>query len=287
MKLAVCVTHTPWIPKRVETMTKLRRQLFELTDDAAHWREAIVYREETTRAPNYVWSELMWRWGSEQDATHVLFMQDDLNIPEQFWKWLDALVTGRPNDVIAFSSAHPAARSILLEGKSGYTTAEGLIGIAYLMPRPTLCDVIRWRENEIVATAPRRMSEDSLLGLYCMTRGIPIFHPVPSIVDHDLDADSTYGNDGHMYRTPQATWKELDRLHSAIAAEGRELDMLNPQWWAQEAPHVGRFYETLHHWLPLLLRDKALAGDLYQKYEEDRCPKKYEPYFLRVGVERA
>lgn len=262
-------------------MSRLEKQLCG-DDLSEHPVELVAFHREETRAKNWVWSEIMWtRAASRTDVDACVFLQDDLEVAPDFWKWLLALVEGRPNDVIGLENAHPGARVAFLQGHPGYTTCDGLIGVGYVIPRAVLVDFIEWRRNELVPQGVERISEDSLIGLYCLARDRKIFHPTPTFIDHDLDISSTYGNDGHMYRAPQVTWRELDRLNK-VGREAAELNMSSSRWWSQSVPHLGRFYEGLHAMLPLLLRDKEAASARYLESEADVPPKEYSAYFLRT-----
>jgi len=84
------------------------------------------------------------------------------------------------------------------------------------------------------ARAALKISEDTLIGLCAMARGRRIFHPTPTIIDHDLSIKSTYGNDVHRHRRPYATWHDFDR--STLDCD------------ASKAVHLGRFYLS-NHWL--------------------------------------
>lgn len=107
--------------------------------------------------------------------------------------------------------------------------------------------------------AALKISEDTLIGLCAMARGRRIFHPTPTIIDHDLSIKSTYGNDIHRHRRPYATWHDFDR--STLDCD------------ASKAVHLGRFYPSNHwlcrqyvyDWTP----EKHWAAEL------DSCPAQY------------
>jgi len=297
IKLAVCVVHAAHIPARVPLMKRLRQALgvAEFVERDEYMRalspipgapEVVAYHEETTRGPWWIWHELTLRFFVEAKAvgaTHCLTLQDDVIPSSTFWEQLRALLEGRPKDVICLDCAHTAARPIFFAGGSGYTTPDGLIGIGHVEPIAIVEDFARWRLKEVVDGTLSRMSEDVLFGAYCMHREIPIFAPVPCILDHDLDITSTNdGFDDHWYRKPQVTMREIERLDEKKAAELR-ANTLDPAWWAREVPHVGRFYDNANH-LSLILKDEARAAELVEKYAEDKTPKEYARFWSRVAA---
>ncbi len=285
MNLVTVVTHAPWEPGRAESLARLRADLgVSFSDGLTSWDgdATLDYIEFTTKAVNWAWSEIMWKTALESArhhaATHALFLQDDVRASPHLWKRLHALLEGRPHEVVSFSSSHPAGRTVFLEGAPGYTTPDGLVGYAYALPVKALAAFLDWREKELIPYGYERMTEDSLLGLFCMAVEHKIFHPTPSLFDHDLEVDSTYGNGANAYRRPLVTWKDLDR------SELDEELLVSPDWWAREAPHVGRFYEGLHRYLPLLLADHDEGAALAEQLEADRPEPRFARYFPRIGA---
>lgn len=304
-KLSVVIVHAAHIEERAPLMKRLRRDLgvaeFVDHDEYARplapipgERSVIAYHEETTRGPWWVWHALVLRahWeASKRGATHALTLQDDAIVCSTFWPVLLAMLGGRPNDVICLDPAHPGARRIFLDGDApGYTTPDGMIGIGYALPMKTLDDYARWRLVETCEPERpelyRMWGEDLELAAFCMARGLPIFHPVPCPLDHDLTITSTNdGYDDHWYRKPQVTMAELERLDEERAAKVR-ASTIDPAWWAQPAPSVGRFYDNVNH-LSLIMKDRELAAELVRKYTEQTTPKRFARFWSRVAATSA
>lgn len=296
MKLGLAIVHAPWKPERVKSLERLERQLgmrfvdedtkrdYVLPGRRPHpYVEQVFY--ETTRASNWAWSDLMWRNAHENgqcDLDAWVFLQDDVVVTPDFFPMVNAMLEGRPEPIIGLSSAHPTARRLFLAGTPGYTVADELLGFGYIMRPPVLADFLKFRDEELVDGGIRRLTEDSLVAFYCMAREQRIFQPVPCPLDHDLELDSTYGNDSNMYRRPQVTLADVDRLpvEEMSALSSRIHD---PAWWGQAVPDVGRFYQSLHEWLPVLLKDKTRGEELYATYIPQECPREHRHYFTRVN----
>jgi len=156
------------------------------------------------REPNYVWSERMWTWAAVGVATHFLTLQDDAIVAPGFWGHLETLIALFPDQVIGLEAAYRGGESILT---SWYTTPDMLIGVGYVVPIPLLREFLVWRCT-LRKGAIESVTEDTLLAVWCLASGHRIFHPVPTIIDHDTEIASSYGNDHHSYRRPSVTWKD-------------------------------------------------------------------------------
>ena len=221
--ISLAISHTPWVPERVESLRRLIGQLGTC--------EVMVFQD---RVPNWAWSYQMWSWAATTGEAHCLFLQDDVLIAPDFWEQLREMIRQAPNEIIGLESCHPAAPTIASEGRGWYTTIDGLVGPGYVMPQNLVVDFLFWRAHELMPGAALHLSEDTLIGLFAMARGRRIYHPTPTIIDHDLSIRSTYSNDDHPHRRPYATWRDFDR--STLDCD------------ASSAVHLGRFYSS-NHWL--------------------------------------
>jgi len=227
---AIGIPHTPWIPERVASYRRLLGALGVEGD-------AVAARTFADRAPNHVWSGDMWRWGAEQRASHFVTLQDDAMVAPNFWRALRAMVAAVPDEVIGLEVAHKATKALALARRRWFTTADCLIGVGYVLPTGLLQDFLRWRATALKPGALERVSEDTLVALWCLVTGRRIWHPIPTLIDHDTGIASTYGNDSHPNRRPEVTW----RAHA-----GPATDLEDVSFWIDtpEVPHLGRFYES-------------------------------------------
>lgn len=213
----------------------------------------------------------MWRHSLETESGWHLFLQDDVLPAPYFWPALQAMLAAVPDQVIGLEAAHPAGQRLALEGHRWYTTADMLIGPGYVMPRAALGEFLRWRREELRPGAVEAINEDTLIGVWAWATGRRIWHPVPTIIDHDTEIESTYGNGAHKHRRPTVTWRDGDVLGFAAGA------LEGPDWWRKDGvspPHLGCFYAATPHLARMWLRrPETIRG------EDEPCPDEYRRYF--------
>lgn len=282
MSISLAISHTPWVPERVKSMDRLLGQI--LNNGPFDRKEPKgPYKIFDEKEPNWVWSEKMWKWAQSTGTYSHLFLQDDVIVAPNFWKCLDAMLEGNKHwEIIGLHCPHPAARTLLRDGaQSWYTSADSLIGVGYVMSEPALVDFLQWREYELEPHAIERIHEDDQINLFALARGMKIWHPVPTIIDHDLGVSSTYDNDHHMYRRPQATWKDLWLVEDSPFSTHDGNELTDQDFWDPgDVPHLGRFYKATHHYLPLIMKDKLAAQQAVVRAEKDTCPEQYARFFV-------
>jgi hypothetical protein len=261
--IALAVPWCPWIPERVESMNRLRAALGVSQDEKAN-RLLMPYREFTDRAPNDEWSEKVWEWLSTTSAEWCLQLQEDALVAPNFWPALHAILEALPEDadVVGLQVPHRAAPSLAREGVRLFTTADALIGVGYVVRRSALFDFLIWRGTQLRAgwrkpVPPKNLpelTEDTLLGVWCLATGRRIYHPIPTIVDHDVSMQSVWGNDDHPNRVATVRWD--GDLGNALK-RWTPADLEVPAWWCGDQfkhpgdvlrraaiPHLGRFYDA-------------------------------------------
>lgn len=218
--IALAIPHTPWIPARVESMTRLQASL-KSGEGPRHWS---IFAD---RESNRVWSQKLFRWALETGATHLLQLQDDVIVAPRFWSVLRAMIEAQPTRIIGLEASHPLSVVQHQAGRRWYRDT-WLIGVGYVFPRLELHNYVLWCEAhpDLVAST----NEDSLISRWAFETKRHIWHPIPTIIDHDIGVPSTYGNDGHhefsMYRRPLVTWREVntpgleDPAYWRVAEEG-------------------------------------------------------------------
>lgn len=210
MSFSLAIPHTPWVPERVESMRRICDAL-DLT--------GLTFRIFCERAPNWEWSLKMWTWGAMQEASHFLQLQDDVVIGERFWPQLTAMVAAVPNKIIGLQGAHPSLRLLARDGHRWARSNAWMVGVGYVIPRWLLRDLVDYRASlpDVIYAST---NEDDLIAQFCIENGHEVWHPIPTIIDHDTTVASTYMNDSHLWRRPIVTWREY----------GAELE--DPGWWA-------------------------------------------------------
>ena len=223
--IALAVPHTPWVPERAKSMDRLRKSLATTRgvgdDRPMEWDS---YREFTEQAPNHVWSMDMWEWLRDTKADWALQLQDDVQVAPFFWKSLRAMLAAVPSDamVIGLANAHPAAPELFRRGARWFLSPGNVIGWAYAMRHEALARFLADRAS--YDDGFRMMNEDEQIGEWCRRVQLPVWHPVPTIVDHDTTIPSTYKNDHHTLKRPPVTW-----------TDGTEGAMCDPVWWKPDA----------------------------------------------------
>lgn len=224
-KFALALPHTPWIPARAESFARLLDGLglVEHDDDCTGdlpleygicARPGVpvvhlaLFRD---KEPNRVWSQKMWRWaverGVRQGVTHLVQIQDDVQVAPNFWDALTAMVSAVPNQIIGLEQAHPMGPEIFRKGEHWCRTRAWLIGPAYVFPVHLLAEFLQWCDANPERVASE--NEDTLVNRWAAEHAqIDIWHPVPTIIDHDTSVPSTYpGNESHSHRRPTVTWQ--------------------------------------------------------------------------------
>jgi hypothetical protein len=189
---ALAIPHCAWLPERVTSMARLKDQL---------GNRPKFYKEFAEKEPNWSWSEKLWNWAIATGATHLVQLQDDIEVDAGFWPNLRAMVDARPDDIIGLESINPLAKYMT---SSWYTDGDCCVGVAYVIPVPVLVTMMQWR-NSLPSGLVQNVNEDDLIGLFALCTQRKIWHPVVTIVDHDTTVPSSYKNDAHPNRKPVMT----------------------------------------------------------------------------------
>ncbi len=225
MRFSLAIAHTPWVPERAASMKRLQDSLNDARDDMA-------YEVFSDKEPNHVWSGKMWTWAASQEGVDwCVFLQDDAVVSPDFFARLEEIVKRSGEDVIGLQVAHPAAVGLAAEGEEGFTTTDALVGVGYAVNKEALKEFLQWRAGLPQETL-EAITEDSLMGLWCAINGLKIYHPIPTIVDHDTTLTSTYDNGSHVNRRSRVRW---DTPFQAAPHS------------AQRVPHMGCFYQATPH----------------------------------------
>jgi hypothetical protein len=167
---------------------------------------------------NHVWAGKMRRFFIDSGADFCLTLQDDVLVSPCFWSELRAMLTHLPERAaLGLSSVHPMQTEIQRMGLRWYQTRAWLVGWAWGMWRKDVVEYDAWCEANAERVA--RTNEDSMLNEWLILTGRSVWHPVPTIADHDTSIDSTYANDAHVHRRPLVTWRDVD------------ADLTRPEYW--------------------------------------------------------
>jgi len=239
MTIALAIPHTPWRPERVDSLRRLESQLGTLMGPGLIEPSCSPWggpgRLFTERVPNWQWADNMWTWAESTGCDHFLQLQDDVIVDSQFWTHLSAMLEALPNEIIGLESVHQWSVMAYQAGHHWYTSTDCLIGVGYVLPRAMLSEFNLWRYKYLRRGATTgALNEDTMIAIFAMATGRPIWHPVPTIIDHDVSLPSTYGNDHHSHRRPLVTTVDRDSEPGAKADRGWG-DIINVR-------NTGRFY---------------------------------------------
>jgi hypothetical protein len=210
MRISLVVNHAPWRPERAAALLLMLKELGGRTNIRINDTD---YRGQDWQAAKVAWALTQWRYGLATGATHCLFMTDDLHIAPRFWDILEAIIEAHPNDPIGFLSNHPKgpelARNRALQ-VHGYRTNSWLVGPCYLLPRAILAEFLPWFEAKAEGNAPGGRgygNDDSTLNEFITKTGRTTWHPLPTIIEHRHDLESTTGH-GDKYSRERVSWRE-------------------------------------------------------------------------------
>lgn len=247
---SLAIPHCSWIPDRVVSFSRLIAQL-----DGVEFEGDRIFAE---KAANHVWSREMWSWAAHQSATHFLQLQDDVELCPDFIDALRACVSAYPNEIIGLEAADPFIKLLANEGRRWATTSDGLVGPGYVIPTRVLPELLAW-VDALKPGASESIGEDTLIGLFCLHTGRRVYHPIPTLIDHDTTIASTYGNDSHPNRRPAVTWKDEPEV---------QLDS-DVAWKRGSLRHIGRMYEATPRLLASILPAVPLASEVAKWVADD------------------
>lgn len=200
-RFVLAISHTPWVRARAENMERMRSSL-------RPGESAVAYREITDKVPNWQWSQTMWTWALQSaethGATHVVFLQDDLDVCPDFWRTLRAMLDTAYNRVLGLIANHPFSRRSVERGDKWFLTSECL-GSGYSMPTKLLRQFVDWRAS-LPTWRIRTTNEDFLITCWVNATRRRTWHPVPSLIDHRLDIASTNIKDHYPFRRSYVRW---------------------------------------------------------------------------------
>lgn len=260
---SIVVNHTPWRTERREALAAMVPELVEaIAVDGAYeaspiYINATDYRGTEWQVSKVAWALEQWTWSLRQPTTHHLFLTDDLHLSPRFKSALEAMLLSRPDVPIGLLSNHPAGPRLYEDGHHGYTTNAWIVGPAYVLPHRCLTEFLAWFDAlpggdwRTPGTKGYR-NDDSSLNEWITAAGPGVaWHPLPTIVEHRADLESTVGH-GDRFSRERLSWRERRRVVDAgddfrWVSESwmgpRLEDMLLPEFWAGAAPlqSVGGF----------------------------------------------
>lgn len=210
MIVSTAIMHSPWVPRRVDCLNEML--------NTAH--PELLYVMSNKRPEDMGWHEWkthmsrrIWEWSLSTGATHCLFLTDDLNLHPQFYRVLKAMIEGTGGDkIIGLLSNHPKAVALYEKGCSWYRCNSWVVGPGYLMPREHLTEFLFWWDDlpqgdQASPLSKEYLNDDSSINYWNTYFGPgESWHPLPTIIEHRGDLESTLGN-GDRYSRERVSWR--------------------------------------------------------------------------------
>lgn len=142
----------------------------------------------------------------KEGHTHCVFLDDDVLTCPDFVANLTKIIAAQPDKVIGLHHALSTSRDV----GSWLTTVDGTLGPANVIPTYILEKFPEWRSTALLPGALEAIDSDVLLGLFCLKHDIKVYHPMPTIVDHDLTIPTCFpGNEATRGRSTVCNWKTM------------------------------------------------------------------------------
>lgn len=248
---SLIINHTPWRPERVEALVSMSTNV-ELDWPSPTWgrgRGPFVlhntdYRGSDWRAAKVEWMLAQWNWSERQQASHHVFMTDDLHVAPGFWPILSAMVEAAGEaPAIGLLSNHPEGPKLAARQHRWYCTRSWLVGPAYVLSHAALVELLAWRAEDPTRHMPgwqEPYNDDECINAWIAATGQTCLHPLPTIIEHRDDLESVLGH-GDQYSRERVSWRAL---HSCrVAPDGL------PEWESTGTGFDLEAMRSVDYWL--------------------------------------
>jgi hypothetical protein len=219
--ISVAVPHAKWVSARAASVERIRRAISvgpiatwaapKTVPARGHHEGLVSYHEETHRGPMWEWHARLWTWAFVQPVSHCLFLADDTILAPHAIEAILAMIEARPAAPLGLTSQHPAAAKAFRDGCRWYrSSSPWLVGWAYVLPREMLGDFLYYRAGEGEDFRRGELGgDDQQINRFLAASGISTWHPLPTVVDHDLRIGSEYDHptgDARREASTKAPW---------------------------------------------------------------------------------
>lgn len=210
--LSVAISHTPWRPERARCLAEMLREL-PPGGPAPTFINDRDYRGTDWQVSKVDWALRSWRWSAlESGAQWHLFMTDDLHLMPGFLNALLCMLVSAPcAPTIGLLSNHPDAWATLQAGHHWYRTNSWIVGPAYVVRHEALVEFLSYYEALPDGPYTQRgtkswANDDSSINEWVTKTGRTTLHPLPTIIEHRVDLESTVGH-GDRYSRERVSWR--------------------------------------------------------------------------------
>lgn len=280
MTISLAIPHCRFDPHRVRSLASLKSALEIRNDRDECDRAKVAIFPSVGPTPNWVWSAQVFEHLAAQDSEWSMLIQDDVIPIPGFWAVVTAAIEGAAAagaEAFCFFTIVPPAGSFSKMGCNWVTTTDWMVGPCWAVRTSAMREFVEFRKTRLRAgwNSPgpdgrlkSGLNEDTQLGLFLAATGRKIWHPLPSLVDHDVEVPSTYGNGGFAFNKSSFGWKDWSSLHGLPIEALRDRAFWMPRnppatGVTGAAPHLGRAYSfTAQNFLRWIVDDGGAYGDL-------------------------
>ena len=177
--------------------------------------------EDTEPETKASWPTAARAWlAAREDATHVLFLEDDAVPCQHFAEAIVKAVEARPEHCVAFWANRAQVGWALAEGKSWVWCGAGFHGtVAVLLPAESVRPFVRWGDERYDPTIPG--GHDQRLREWLAHYKSRVLLSAPCLVQHGApEASLIWPGKGRMFGRPRVTPYFADDL----GIDAREID---------------------------------------------------------------
>ena len=233
VSLSISVIHAPWDPLRRAFVNDIVRVLGGM--ETIH-REATKFQVQKDYNRSGCWpnARRCWMNGLAAKSTHHLVMSDDTLPCRNFIQAVKEMISHKPDEIITLWNMRKIVLEAAAAGSSWYTTNEGVMGLATLMPVDVLADFLRWEKAHIDPDCPH---DDARIAAFIRARHRRVWHPCPNLCEHRAPNDSLLGYNN---------CRKVSKLFIGLDADPLDID------WTKglpNPPHGGGSVTGLDKWL--------------------------------------
>lgn len=181
VRLSVAVMHHP---KRAHMIERVANGI------SSNGRDNVTIVEDTYSEGLMATARRAWH-AFPFDATHHLVLQDDVAVCRDFVRSVCKVITHKPRDPIGLYAPRKVIEEARAAGSAWAVINDGVWGQAVLLPVPLWRMFFLWCDLHFNGDAYPH--DDIRLMLFCLSKGLPVWTTVPSLVEHLCPSDSIIG----------------------------------------------------------------------------------------------
>ena len=233
VRLSISVIHAPWDANRrsfVNDMVRVMGGMANIHKECANF----VVQKDYNRSGCWPNARRCWMNGLASRSTHHLVLSDDALPCRNFIPAVKEMISHKPDEVITLWSMRGIVLEAAKQGSSWYTTNEGAMGLANLMPVGRVAEFLQWEKANVLPACPH---DDTRIAAFARSLGKKIWHPCPNLCEHRAPNDSLLGYSDR---------RKVSKLFIGLDKDPMDID------WTKglpNPPHGGGSTTTLNKWL--------------------------------------